>query len=429
MADSRTISSSVSFAEKSLSAPSTVDINNPEFSRSNEDLIPTADDKLKLCWTGDFISLKSFVGVNVNILGVWTSPGGEKKVYSDGTTSITWLKNKKYLHFSGDKAENIKRSFCSIISPDRNSNNTMVDKAYSAPGCGSSCSCRCKEFETDFEGMKIDLVITEAKLNKNIQDNINTAYMLGEKMRELQEEVSSIKLRVDSPSRLVGRDGEEDGVVICEINEPGTILVDSICQELPSQKSKEDMIVWVEEKNTSLSPHESSYARENQPHNNKDNHANQLSNLNDVLEENKRKNVADLNTQIRAYRAKHNEAHKSSSSNAPSQSYGVKGKKAHNKSQSSLPNKSINKSHNHKSQLIDSMSIHNTPPIFRPPNRVSHFKSNNIANRYKVNSTRHYGDEPLFRERVMNRTVLHRNQIRSLDWRKYLEHVHRVTRS
>ena len=229
MADSPTISSSVSFAEKSLSAPSTVDINNPEFSRSNEDLIPTADDKLKLCWTGDFVSLKSFVGVNVKIPGVWTSPGGEKKVYSDGTTSITWLRNKKYLHFSGDKAENIKRSFCSIICPDRNSNNTMVDKAYSTPGCGSSCSCRCKEFETDFEGMKIDLVITEAKLNKNIQDNINTAYMLGEKMRELQEEVSSIKLRVDSPSRLVGRDGEEDGVVICEINEPGTILVDSIC--------------------------------------------------------------------------------------------------------------------------------------------------------------------------------------------------------
>ena len=63
MADSRTVSSSVSFAEKSLLVPSTVDINNPEFSRSNEDLIPTADDKLKLCWTGDFISLKSFVGV------------------------------------------------------------------------------------------------------------------------------------------------------------------------------------------------------------------------------------------------------------------------------------------------------------------------------------------------------------------------------
>ena len=67
------------------------------------------------------------------------------------------------------------------------------------------------------------------------------------------------------------------------------------------------MIVWVEGKNTSLSPHESSYARENQPHNNKDNHANQLSNLNDVLEENKRKNIADLNTQIRAYWAKHND--------------------------------------------------------------------------------------------------------------------------
>ena len=52
--------------------------------------------------------------------------------------------------------------------------------------------------------------------------------MLGEKMRELQEEVSSIKRRVDSPSHMVGQDGE-DSVVICEVNEPGTILVDSIC--------------------------------------------------------------------------------------------------------------------------------------------------------------------------------------------------------
>ena len=111
------------------------------------------------------------MGVNVQIIGVWTFPGGEKKVYSDGATSISCLKNTKYFHSSGDKAENIKHSFCSVISPDRSSNNEMMDKAYSTPNYKSSCPCKYKELEVDFEGMNMDLVITESKLSKYIQEN------------------------------------------------------------------------------------------------------------------------------------------------------------------------------------------------------------------------------------------------------------------
>ena len=182
------------------------------------------------------------------------------------------------------------------------------------------------------------------------------------------------------------------------------------------------MVDGAEGKNTSSSPQENSCARENQSY------ANQLSNLNDVFEENKRKNVADLNAQIRAYRAKHNKVHKSTGSNTQVQIYRANQKEVHNRSLSSQPNKIINKFRNHKSLPMDSMTAHNAPPKFRLPNSASRLKPNNIVKYFKVNSTRDYGDENLFRERVMYRKPLHRSQTRTLDWRKYLEHVYRVTR-
>ena len=77
---------------------------------------------------------------------------------------------------------------------------------------------------------------------------------------------------------------------------------------------------------------------------------------------------------------------------------------------------------------MDSMTAHNAPPSFRLPNRASRLKPYNTAKYFKVNSKRDYGDENLFRERVMYRKPLHRSQTRTLDWGKYLEHVYRVTR-
>ena len=59
---------------------------------------------LKLSWTGDFKSFKEFIELYASIEGTWESPGGERKTYSDGNTTITWWKNKKKMEFSGDKA-------------------------------------------------------------------------------------------------------------------------------------------------------------------------------------------------------------------------------------------------------------------------------------------------------------------------------------
>jgi hypothetical protein len=52
--------------------------------------------ELQLCWTGNIEQLKHFVNENIKLNdGNWISPGGDKKVYSDGTTSISWALAKK----------------------------------------------------------------------------------------------------------------------------------------------------------------------------------------------------------------------------------------------------------------------------------------------------------------------------------------------
>ena len=47
--------------------------------------------------------------------GVWSSPGGDKKTYSDGHTVISWRKGKKLLQIEGKEDNLIKAKLCSAI--------------------------------------------------------------------------------------------------------------------------------------------------------------------------------------------------------------------------------------------------------------------------------------------------------------------------
>ena len=67
--------------------------------------------KLQLTWTGDFASLKQFV-CNIKLQGIWSQPGGDKKVFSGDLFSITWRKSKKILNFDGKESNKVKRLFC-----------------------------------------------------------------------------------------------------------------------------------------------------------------------------------------------------------------------------------------------------------------------------------------------------------------------------
>ena len=62
---------------------------------------------LKLSWTGDLASLKTFVEENLNLQGTWSSPGGEKKLFVAENLTIQWLKNKKFLSIEGKNVNKV----------------------------------------------------------------------------------------------------------------------------------------------------------------------------------------------------------------------------------------------------------------------------------------------------------------------------------
>ena len=71
---------------------------------------------LSFAWTGDFESLKQLVGENLKLVGFWSQPGGDKKVFSSSTNvSITWRKNKNSLTVKGEGATNILKELFGYI--------------------------------------------------------------------------------------------------------------------------------------------------------------------------------------------------------------------------------------------------------------------------------------------------------------------------
>ena len=88
---------------------------------------------LNLSWTGDFSSFKQFIEANVNIRGVWRSPGDERKTYSDGNTTITWWENKKKMQVSGKDSNSslLKKSsvtFCWEMCLSKSTRRTTMTK-------------------------------------------------------------------------------------------------------------------------------------------------------------------------------------------------------------------------------------------------------------------------------------------------------------
>ena len=113
--------------------------------------------ELKISWSGDFESLKRFVKESLNIVGTWSSPGGEKKLFSSSDVNIQWWKKKKFLAVDGPEASKVIRCLLNFIDSsfaEQCSDNIEV----------SSDKCQCTAAE--MEGVKLDIVILEAKFNK-----------------------------------------------------------------------------------------------------------------------------------------------------------------------------------------------------------------------------------------------------------------------
>lgn len=67
---------------------------------------------LCFAWTGEFSSLKCFVKDNLKLNGIWTQPGGDKKVFTSDDSILVWRKNKGILLIDGVRAHDIMKVLC-----------------------------------------------------------------------------------------------------------------------------------------------------------------------------------------------------------------------------------------------------------------------------------------------------------------------------
>ena len=72
-------------------------------------------DKLSFAWIGDFELLKQFVSENLKLEGIWSQPGGDKKLFTFEDSTIIWRKNRNLLSFDGEKASDIMKELCKQI--------------------------------------------------------------------------------------------------------------------------------------------------------------------------------------------------------------------------------------------------------------------------------------------------------------------------
>ena len=106
--------------------------------------------KLCLAWCGDLESSKELLSEKYKLNGAWSQPGGDKKVFTFGDSSISWRKNRSLLHFDGSEANLIKKEMCKQICEDGEDNFVSAD--LHVPVAGSSCISN--DFSEDIESLK-----------------------------------------------------------------------------------------------------------------------------------------------------------------------------------------------------------------------------------------------------------------------------------
>ena len=109
-------------------------------------------EKLSLAWTGDYQALKDFVSDDLQLEGVWSQPGGDKKLFTGDEATIIWRRNKNLLSIDGKRANDILGKLCEIIcGQDENSSETPVSRRSSVQS-----SCTCEGIETLKQGQLIN---------------------------------------------------------------------------------------------------------------------------------------------------------------------------------------------------------------------------------------------------------------------------------
>ncbi|CAB3995877.1 T-complex 1 subunit zeta-like [Paramuricea clavata] len=146
--------------------------------------------ELHLCWMGNIEQLKQFVSDNIELNGVWVSPGGDKKKYRDGDTSISWRKGNKVLRIEGKGKNQINAKLCSIIC----NSGISLEEAGAANNLSSVSHCRTSELSVEMEGVKLDIAIAE----RDICNNKFTIENVEARLNKLTEEFGKVSQQLDN---------------------------------------------------------------------------------------------------------------------------------------------------------------------------------------------------------------------------------------
>ena len=167
--------------------------NTTRYNTEQDNLVVKSS--LKLTWTGDFQSLKSFVCNNIKLPGEWTQPGGDKKVFTGKSFCITWRKGKKLLNFEGTDSDKIKRAFC-IELCDMQEVKQVHQSVNSIDMCINSCptTCKCRELSVDLEGVKLEQVISQ----NDIKVNTHNVGMLSDVVIDLKKQIHVMQEKLDN---------------------------------------------------------------------------------------------------------------------------------------------------------------------------------------------------------------------------------------
>ena len=163
----------------------------------------------KLKWKSDLERLKDFITETTGMKGKWTAPGGNSKRFKSqsGQFQVTWyFKKRLTLLFEGALGEELAIRLKEMLNA---SQDNVAESALVAEGKdGVSeveievptsmhaenvsptviCSCSCREIQADMEGIKLDMVIMEKRIEAKLNAIINKT---GQEPIEVRNEIMS----------------------------------------------------------------------------------------------------------------------------------------------------------------------------------------------------------------------------------------------
>ena len=117
-----------------------------------------------------FSVFEGFRPHSVKVEGEWSSPGGEKKLFTSDKVILTWLRNKKYLSNRGRDEREVTylvlSQLCGEPEEDRTTNQAKVEIV-------ANQQCGCNDLVSECEGTKLEHVILESRVSRRIQENAN----------------------------------------------------------------------------------------------------------------------------------------------------------------------------------------------------------------------------------------------------------------